>query len=45
MQLTYSNQFKKDAKKAKRQHKWLLIYKISHIELRLVRVGSHSELF
>ena len=87
MQLTYSNQFKKDAKKAKKQHKnleliteiatkliqnqtipakfkdhaltgnyvghrelhlepdWLLIYKISKEELRLVRVGSHSELF
>lgn len=87
MQLTYSNQFKKDARKAKKQHKnldlvtdiasmlmqnqaipikfkdhvlvgnyvghrevhlepdWLLIYKISQDELRLVRLGSHSELF
>lgn len=87
MQLTHTNQFKKDAKKAKKQHKsldlimeisgllmqkqpipikykdhaltgnyightevhlepdWLLIYKISVDELRLVRVGSHSELF
>ncbi|HLX53000.1 MAG TPA: type II toxin-antitoxin system YafQ family toxin [Aquella sp.] len=87
MQLTYSNQFKKDAKKAKKQHKnldlvteavgmlmqnqaiplklrdhalsgnyighremhlepdWLLIYKINTEELRLVRVGRHSELF
>jgi mRNA interferase YafQ len=87
MQLTYTNQFKKDAKKAKKQHKnldlitdvvsmlmrdqaipskfkdhalvgnyighremhlepdWLLIYKINIEELRLVRLGSHSELF
>lgn len=87
MQLTFTSQFKKDTKKAKKQHKdlntvleiaeviitgqtipvkykdhqlngdyvghrelhiepdWLLIYKLSHDELRLVRLGSHSELF
>ena len=87
IQLTFTSQFKKDTKKAKKQHKdlnnvvaiaeiimtgqvipikykdhqligdyaghrelhiepdWLLIYKLSQEELRLVRLGSHSELF
>jgi len=87
IQLTFTSQFKKDTKKAKKQHKdlntvleiaeviitgqtipvkykdhqlngdyvghrelhiepdWLLIYKLSPDELRLVRLGSHSELF
>lgn len=87
MELTFTTQFKKDAKKAKKQNKdfnevlkvseiimtgqsippkykdhslvgnylghrelhiepdWLLIYKLSIEELRLVRLGSHSELF
>lgn len=87
MDLTFTSQFKKDAKKAKKQNKdlnevlkvteiimtgqnipikykdhslvgnyvghrelhleadWLLIYKLSIEELRLVRLGSHSELF
>jgi len=87
MELTFTSQFKKDAKRAKKQHKdlniileiagmilagkavpakykdhqlignfvghrelhvepdWLLIYKVTLDELRLVRLGSHSELF
>lgn len=87
IQLTFTSQFKKDTKKAKKQYKdlntvleiaeviitgqtipvkykdhqlngdyvghrelhiepdWLLIYKLSPDELRLVRLGSHSELF
>jgi mRNA interferase YafQ len=34
-----------DCRECHLEPNWLLIYKIANIELLLVRVGSHSELF